>query len=72
MYRVQAEVDEVLGNKAAHISAEDLEKLEYMEQVHIIMYTMESLHYGPLIKSIALCSGVSIRRAPLYIEIRLY
>ena len=31
-YRVQAEIDEVLGNKT-HVSAEDLEKLEYMEQV---------------------------------------
>ena len=32
MYRVQAdlEVDEILGNKA-HVSAEDLEKVEYME-----------------------------------------
>ena len=30
--RVQAEVDEVLGNKT-HVSVEDLEKLEYMEQV---------------------------------------
>ena len=32
LLRVQQEVDEVLGNKT-YVSKEDLEKLEYMEQV---------------------------------------
>ena len=32
IYRVQAEVDEILGNKD-RLGAEDLEKLEYIEQV---------------------------------------
>ena len=32
VYRLQSEVDEVLGNKET-VSAEDLEKLQYTEQV---------------------------------------
>ena len=32
MYRVQSEVDEVLGMKD-YVSAEDLKKLDYVEQV---------------------------------------
>jgi len=32
VYRLQSEVDEVLGNKE-NVSAEDLEKLQYTEQV---------------------------------------
>ena len=35
--RVQTEVDEVLGNKT-DVSVEDLEKLEYMEQVSIVVH----------------------------------
>ena len=34
LYRLQSEVDEVLGNKES-VSAEDLEKLQYTEQVHV-------------------------------------
>ena len=33
VYRVQSEVDEVLGTKS-YVNAEDLEKLEYTEQVN--------------------------------------
>lgn len=33
VYRVQLEVDEVLGTKT-FVSAEDLDKLEYTEQVY--------------------------------------
>ena len=35
VYRLQSEVDEVLGNKES-VSAEDLEKLQYTEQVCIL------------------------------------
>ena len=42
MYRVQSEVDKVLGTKD-HVSVEDLEKLEYTEQVqyyyHIYLHS---------------------------------
>ena len=33
-YRVQSEIDEVLGTKS-YVSAEDVEKLEYTEQVKL-------------------------------------
>ena len=36
--RLQSEVDEVLGNKES-VSAEDLEKLQYTEQVLILHLT---------------------------------
>ena len=35
VYRLQSEVDEVLGNKES-VSAEDLEKLQYTEQVCVL------------------------------------
>ena len=35
LYRLQSEVDEVLGNKES-VSAEDLEKLQYTEQVCVL------------------------------------
>jgi len=38
--RLQSEVDEVLGNKES-VSAEDLEKLQYTEQV----YVLDSKHF---------------------------
>ena len=40
MPRLQSEVDEVLGNKES-VSAEDLEKLQYTEQV----YVLDSKHF---------------------------
>ena len=38
VYRLQSEVDEVLGNKES-VSAEDLEKLQYTEQVFALTAT---------------------------------
>ena len=42
--RLLAEIDEVLGNKTS-VSAEDLERLKYAEQVN---YTIQSCDFKPM------------------------
>ena len=50
VYRFQSEVDEVLGNKES-VSAEDLEKLQYTEQVCVLTAThlVHVVHPLPII-----------------------
>ena len=43
VYRLQSEVDEVLGNKES-VSAEDLENLQYTEQVNVLIVSFSSGH----------------------------
>ena len=43
VYRLQSEVDEVLGNKES-VSAEDLENLQYTEQVNVPIVNALSIH----------------------------
>jgi len=55
VYRLQSEVDEVLGSKES-VSAEDLEKLQYTEQVYVLdskhscLYIMLLIQYTFLVK----------------------